>query len=69
LQHLAFIVKTRDAVHAAHDRAQLLGSPIVEPPQEFPQYHPGYYATFWNDPFGIVLEVVCHRDESTELSS
>jgi hypothetical protein len=37
---------------------------VVEPPQEFPQYHPGYYAAFWNDPFGIVLEAVCHRDDS-----
>lgn len=64
LQHLAFIVKTRRAVHEVHDRAVLLGSPVVEPPQEFPQYHPGYYAVFWKDPFGIVLEAVCHRDDT-----
>jgi catechol 2,3-dioxygenase-like lactoylglutathione lyase family enzyme len=64
LQHLAFIVKSRRAVHEIHDRAVLLGSRVVEPPQEFPQYHPGYYAVFWNDPFGIVLEAVCHRDDS-----
>jgi catechol 2,3-dioxygenase-like lactoylglutathione lyase family enzyme len=63
LQHLAFIVKTRAAVHTAHDRAVLLGSAVVEAPQEFPQYHPGYYAAFWTDPFGQVIEAVCHRDE------
>jgi catechol 2,3-dioxygenase-like lactoylglutathione lyase family enzyme len=64
LQHVAFILRTRAAVHAVHDRAVLLGSPVVEAPQEFPQYHPGYYAAFWRDPFGIVIEAVCHRDES-----
>lgn len=64
LQHAAFIVRTRAAVHAVHDRAVLLGSEIVEPPQEFPQYHPGYYAAFWRDPFGIVIEAVCHRDDT-----
>ncbi len=66
LQHLAFIVKSRAAVHAVHDRALLLGSPIVESPQEFAQYHPGYFAVFWKDPFGIVLEAVCHRDETAD---
>jgi hypothetical protein len=35
---------------------------VIHPPQEFPQYHPGYYAMFWQDPEGFMLEVVCHRD-------
>ena len=65
LQHLAFILPTRAGVHAVHDRAVLLGSQIVEVPREFPQYHPGYYAAFWRDPFGMVIEAVCHRDDST----
>jgi catechol 2,3-dioxygenase-like lactoylglutathione lyase family enzyme len=60
LQHLAFVTKTRDIVHAAHAWAQAQGAEILHEPQEFPQYHPGYYATFWLDPDGFMLEVVCH---------
>jgi catechol 2,3-dioxygenase-like lactoylglutathione lyase family enzyme len=63
LQHLAFIVKTRAAVQRAHQWARDRGSEVVYAPQEFPQYHPGYYATFWLDPHGFMLEAVCHRDE------
>ena len=63
VQHLAFIVPTRAAVHEAHEWARAHDSEVVHPPQEFPQYHPGYYATFWLDPDGFMLEVVCHRDE------
>ena len=38
-------------------------SEIVHPPQEFPQYHPGYYAVFWLDPEGFMLEAVCHKND------
>jgi catechol 2,3-dioxygenase-like lactoylglutathione lyase family enzyme len=67
LQHLAFIVKTRDMVHAAHDVARDLDSEILFAPKEFPEYHPGYYAAFWLDPFGQMLEVVCHRAPEVEV--
>jgi catechol-2,3-dioxygenase len=63
LQHLAFMVKSRAAVHMVHAKVQELGSSVIHPPQEFPQYHPGYYAMFWQDPEGFMLEVVCHRDQ------
>jgi catechol 2,3-dioxygenase-like lactoylglutathione lyase family enzyme len=63
LQHLAFIVKTREAVEAAHGFARDLGSELVIAPKEFPEYHPGYYAAFWLDPFGQMLEVVHHGRE------
>ncbi|MGH3392864.1 MAG: VOC family protein [Actinomadura sp.] len=63
LQHLAFIVKTRAEVHAAHGWALDHGDEVLHAPQEFPQYHSGYYAVFWSDPDGITLEVVCHRDD------
>jgi len=62
LQHLAFAVKTRSAVRRAHERAVSLGSTILDPPQEFPQYPPPYYAAFWLDPHGFKLEAVCHHD-------
>ncbi len=61
LQHLAFIVGTRDEVHAARTWAAERGDEITHEPKEWPEYHAGYYAVFWTDPRGILLEVVCHR--------
>ncbi|MEO3782197.1 VOC family protein [Actinocorallia sp. B10E7] len=62
LQHLAFMVKTRSAVEAVHGRVRELGSEVLHEPRHFPEYAPPYYATFWLDPFGIMLEAVCHHD-------
>jgi catechol 2,3-dioxygenase-like lactoylglutathione lyase family enzyme len=62
LQHLAFIVRTRAEVDAVHDLAVGLGSEVVHPPREWPEYPPPYYATFWKDPHGFLLEAVCHHD-------
>ncbi len=62
LQHLAFMVPTRSAVHAVHAKAVQLGSEVIHAPQPFPQYPPPYYAAFWLDPFGFMLESVCHHD-------
>ncbi len=64
LQHLAFIVPSRAQVHEVHAKVQALGSEVVHAPQEYPQYHPGYYAVFWKDPEGFMLEAVCHREAS-----
>lgn len=62
LQHLAFMVHARKDVDAAHRLAQQLDSEIIHAPQDFPQYAPPYYATFWLDPFGMMIEAVCHHD-------
>jgi catechol 2,3-dioxygenase-like lactoylglutathione lyase family enzyme len=62
LQHLAFVVRTRSAVRAVHQRVVELGNEVLFLPQEFPQYPPPYFATFWLDPFGFMLEAVCHHD-------
>jgi catechol 2,3-dioxygenase-like lactoylglutathione lyase family enzyme len=62
LQHLAFMVPTRSAVRAVHSRVSELGKEVIHEPQEFPQYPPPYFATFWLDPFGFMFEAVCHRD-------
>ena len=64
LQHLAFIVESRATVHTLHREAQALGSKIIHTPQLFPQYRPYYYATFWLDPEGFMLEVVCLNEEN-----
>jgi len=61
LQHLAFMVRTKAAVHAVHDWAGARGAEILYEPQEFPQYPPPYYATFWLSPEGFMLEAVCHK--------
>ncbi|MEV4316291.1 VOC family protein [Actinocrispum sp. NPDC049592] len=61
LQHLAFIVRTRDAVHEVYTRALDLGAESEIEPREFPEYHPGYYAAFVKDVNGFTLEVVCHK--------
>lgn len=62
LQHLAFMVSTRAAVAAVHEWVTAGGGEVLHPPQDFPQYPPPYFATFWLDPFGFMLEAVCHHD-------
>lgn len=61
LQHLAFMVKTRELVDDVRAMAEELGSKIMHEPQDWPQYPPPYYASFWQDPDGITLEAVCHK--------
>ena len=66
LQHLAFMVRTRSAVMAVHtvvaELAERFGGRVVHEPQVFPQYPQPYFATFWLDPSGFMLEAVCHYD-------
>jgi len=61
LQHLAFRARTREQVDAAHATAVRLGSDVLFPPQLFPKYHANYHASFWFDPHGFLLEIVCHK--------
>lgn len=66
LQHLAFRVRTRSLVHDVHalvtSLIQQFGGEVLHRPQTFPQYPPPYFATFWLDPWGVMLEAVCHHD-------
>lgn len=62
LQHLAFAVRTREAVRAAAAKAVELGSEVVHEPREWPEYPPPYYAGFWVDPQGFMIEAVCHKE-------
>lgn len=61
LQHLAFRARTREQVDGAHGKALEIGSEILYSPRLFPQYHQDYYASFWFDPHGFLLEIVCHK--------
>lgn len=63
LQHLAFRARTRDQVDQAHATAVELGSNILYAPKVFTQYHESYYASFWFDPHGFLLEIVCHKPD------
>lgn len=62
LQHLAFTLPTRADVDAVHAHVVATGGDVLHPPQAWPQYPPPYWATFWRDPHGFVLEAVCHHD-------
>ena len=62
LQHVAFIVRTRTAVDHVHELVVALGSEVLYAPRDFPEYPQPYYATFWLDPFGVMLEAVCHHN-------
>ena len=62
LQHLAFAVRTRGSVHDVHAHVRRAGSTVLHAPREWPQYPPSYFATFWLDPLGFMLEAVCHHD-------
>jgi hypothetical protein len=53
---------TFDGSGDAYATALQLGSREVHAPQEWPQYPPPYFASFWLDPCGIMLEAVCHYD-------
>lgn len=65
LEHLAFRARTRGQVDDAHAKALDLSSRILFSPQLFPQYHASYYASFWCDPHGFLLEIVCNKAEAT----
>jgi catechol 2,3-dioxygenase-like lactoylglutathione lyase family enzyme len=62
LQHLAFMVPNRGAVQSVYNLVRELGGEVLHEPREFPQYGSPYFATFWLDPFGFMLEAVCHHD-------
>ena len=60
LHHLAFLVASRAVVREAHEWARTREAVILDEPQEFPQYGPHCFATYWLDPHGFKLEAVCH---------
>ncbi len=51
------------AASASFDAAVSVGAEVLHQPKEWPEYHPGYYATFVRDPDGNNVEAVCHQPE------
>lgn len=66
LQHIAFLVPTRDEVQHVHDWAKARGDVIVRAPKPFPRYGPHCYATFFLDPHSFMIEVVSHNPETPD---
>jgi catechol 2,3-dioxygenase-like lactoylglutathione lyase family enzyme len=65
LHHIAFLVASREIVRRAHEWARDRGAVILDEPQEFPQYGPDCFATYWLDPHGFKLEAVSHTPEES----
>ena len=57
LHHLCFQTRTPDEVDECHRKLVNLGVSPSEP-KHYPQYNPEYYATFFEDPDAIRLEIV-----------
>jgi catechol 2,3-dioxygenase-like lactoylglutathione lyase family enzyme len=62
LQHLSFMVASRGIVRETHEWAVAQGAEVVHAPREFPEYG-AHYATYFLDPHGIMLEIVCHHPD------
>ncbi len=58
LHHLALRALARSDVDELHDFLRANGFPVLDPPAEYPEYGPGYYAVFFADPDGMKLELV-----------
>jgi catechol 2,3-dioxygenase-like lactoylglutathione lyase family enzyme len=58
LAEVAFAATSRDEVDALARALTERGATVLDPPREYPEYVPGYYAVFFADPDGIKLELV-----------
>lgn len=58
LCEVAFSAGSRAQVDALAGALAERGATILDPPREYPEYVPGYYAVFFADPDGIKLELV-----------
>jgi catechol 2,3-dioxygenase-like lactoylglutathione lyase family enzyme len=65
LQHISFMVESREIVREAHEWARARGAEIVHEPRLFPEYDDNFYATFWLDPHGFMLEAVSYKPEES----
>jgi catechol 2,3-dioxygenase-like lactoylglutathione lyase family enzyme len=58
LHHLCFRARQREDVDAVHRfLVDELDARIVHPPEESPQFAPGYYSVLFEDPDGLRVEV------------
>ena len=62
LHHFCFRVLAAAAVDPAAAELRALGVSVSEP-RLYPEYAPDYYATFFDDPDGIRLEITNFREQ------
>jgi catechol 2,3-dioxygenase-like lactoylglutathione lyase family enzyme len=67
LQHLAFVVSSRAIVRDAYEWAKGRDAEILHAPREFPEYG-DHFATYFLDPHGFMLEVVCPTPDRLGMS-
>ncbi len=60
--HLSLAVETKADVDAVHAAVVSAGGKVLHAPRLWPQYHPDYYATFFEDPDGFRLEAAAGKD-------
>ncbi len=58
---IAFWAETRDEVDRLTEVAREAGAQNLEGPELCPEYTPGYYASFFEDPDGNKLEICCRQ--------
>jgi glyoxylase I family protein len=56
LHHLAWNAAGRDDVDALFALLGRIGATILDAPKHYPEYSEGYYAVFFADPDGMMLE-------------
>jgi len=61
LREIAFRADSRAQVDAVAKEVEANGGKILDAPQAYPQYAPGYYSVFFSDPDGLKLEVVTYN--------
>jgi len=66
LHHLCLQLRDPAAVDAAFAELRALGVGATEP-RLYPEYNPDYYATFFEDPDGIRLELVARKAKRDEI--
>jgi catechol 2,3-dioxygenase-like lactoylglutathione lyase family enzyme len=62
LQHISFHVLTRGDVERVYEWAKQRGHEILHEPKLFPEYNERFYATFFLDIHGFMLEVVTYEE-------
>lgn len=67
LHHVCLQLATPSDVDEAAAALRALGVEATEP-RLYPEYNPDYYATFFSDPDGIRLELVCRTPYRDELA-
>lgn len=66
--HIGLTAPDQETVRAFYAAALAAGATTRRAPGYCPEYHPGYYGAFVNDPDGINLEAVHHGDPSGDAS-